>query len=170
MTTHSPEVHVRRLGLHLGSWVAAVIALAAIVVAAVVGYAAAGGFTTESAPGQDVADRVATAWATGDAASVAAAYDPAVKVVLVYDDTEDVIATSAKELTGVIKGAIGFGNTSEQIGPVAYYKSAEDGDVYVATMVEVTGLGHAEGDPLVGFYRVRDGKVTKHIFLDAEHY
>lgn len=168
MTTYVPETHVHRPH---SSWLVAAIALAGIFVAAIVGYAVAGGFTTESAaPGQDVADRVAKAWATGDAASIAAAYDPKVKVILVYDNTEDVVASNIEELTTAIKGAIGLGNTYEQIGPVAYYESAEDGDVFVASMVEVEGIAHTVGDPLVGFYRVRDGKVTKHVFMDAEHY
>ena len=96
-------------------------------------------------------------------------YDPAVAVVLVYDNTEDVVASNAKELTDAIRGTIGFGNTYKQIGPVAYYE-AEDGDLYVAGMVEVKGPGHPNGDPLVGFYRVRNGNVAKHIFMDAEHY
>jgi hypothetical protein len=167
VTTYSPEARVRRP--HLSSWLVGLAGLAAIVVAAIVGYAVAGGFTTESPRGQDVADSVMQAWATGDSASIAAVYDPAVKVVLIYDNTEHVIASSAKELIGVIKGAIGLGNTYRQIGPVASYE-AKDSDLYVTSMVEVKGLGHPNGDPLVGFYRVRNGKVTKHIFMDAEHY
>ena len=117
-----------------------------------------------------MADRVAKAWATGDAASIAAAYDPKVQMVLVYDKREDVIASNIKDLTTAIKGAISFGNTYQQVGPVAYYQSAEDGDVFVASLVEVKGMAHTVGDPLVGFYRVRDGKVTRQIFMDAEHY
>lgn len=168
MATYAPETHAHRPH---SSWLVAAIALAGILVAAIGGYSVAGGFTAESAaPGQDVADRVATAWATGDAASIAAAYDPKVQVVLVYDDTEDVIATNINELTTAIKGAIGFGNTYQQVGPVAYYRSAEDGDVFVASLVEVKGMAHTVGDPLVGFYRVRNGKVTRHVFMDAEHY
>ncbi len=137
----------------------------AIVAAGIVGYALAGGFTTESAPGEDVSDRVMNVWATGDAASVRATYDPAVLVTL----DADVVASSAKEVAEVAGNAIANGNTYKQIGPVAYYKSKENGDIYVASLVEVTGAGHPVGDPLVGFYRVRNGKVIRHIFIDAEH-
>lgn len=168
MTTYAHEAHVHRP--HLGYWLVAIVAVVLILAAGIAGYAIAGGFATEATQGQDVADSVMEAWATGDAASIAAAYAPAVKVVLVYEGTEDVVASNRKELTDAIKGAIGFGNSFEQIGPVAYYESTEDGDVYIAAMVEVKGLAHRAGDPLVGFYRVRDGKVIRHVFLDAEHY
>jgi hypothetical protein len=42
--------------------------------------------------------------------------------------------------------------------------------MYVASLVEVKGTGHPAGVPLVGFYRVHDGKIIRHIFMDAEHY
>jgi hypothetical protein len=166
MTTYSPEVHVRRP--HISFWLVALTGLAAILLAGVGGYAIAGGFTTESTPGQELSDQVLKAWATGDAASIAATYDPAVKVLLIYDNTVDG-GVGTKELTGAIQGAIGIGNTYKQIGPVSTYE-AEDGDLYVGTTVEVKGPGHPVGDPLVGFYRVHDGKVIRQIFLDAEHY
>lgn len=137
----------------------------AILGAGIAGYALSGGFTPESAPGQDVSERVMDVWSTGDAASVRATYDPAVLVTL----DADVVASSAKEVSEVVGNAIAYGNTYRQIGPVAYYKSEEDGDVYVASLVEVRGTGHPAGDPLVGFYRVRDGKVIRHVFIDAEH-
>lgn len=167
MTTYSPDVHVRRP--HINSWLVAVTGLVAILLAGIAGYAIAGGFTSEASRGQEVSDRVMKAWATGDAGAIAATYDPAVKVVLVYDNTEDVIARNAKDLTTTIQGAIGFGNTYTQIGPVSTYE-AEDGDLYVASTVEVRGPGHPNGAPLVGFYRIHHGKVIRHIFLDAEHY
>ena len=65
--------------------------------------------------------------------------------------------------------AIGFGNTYRQVGPVSSYEAA-DGDLYVASTVEVSGLAHPDGSPLIGFYRVHNGKVIRQIFLDAEHY
>jgi hypothetical protein len=143
--------------------------VAAIFAAAVAGYAVAGGFSSEAAPGQQVSDEVMKAWATGDAASIEAIYHPAVKMVLLYDGEDHVVASSRKETTAAATGAIDFGNAYSQIGPVASYV-AEDGDTYVATLVEVTGPGHPDGVPLVGFYRLRDGKVIRHIFMDAEHY
>jgi hypothetical protein len=167
MSAYAPEMHVRRP--HVSSWLVAVAGLVAVLLAGIGGYAIGGGFATESSPGQDVSDRVTEAWATGDAASIAAAYDPAIKVVLIYDNKEEVIAGNVEELTGAIQGAIGFGNTYTQIGPVSTYE-ADDGDLYVSSTVEVRGLGHPEGAPLVGFYRVHDGKVVRQIFLDAEHY
>jgi hypothetical protein len=55
------------------------------------------------------------------------------------------------------------------VGPVIDYQVPE-GDLFVATLVEVVGPGHPSGDPIVGFYRVHDGKVTRHVFTDVEHY
>jgi hypothetical protein len=167
MTVYVPGVHVRRP--HLNAWLVALVGLVAIVLAGVVGYAIAGGFTTESSPGQKVADRVLNAYATGDAASIAATYDPAVKVVLIYDGAEHVIASNAKEETGVIKDAIASGVTLKQIGAVSTYE-AEDGDLYVAHSIELTSPTHPNGIPVIGFYRVHDGKVIRQIGLDAEHY
>lgn len=167
MTTYAPEVHVRRP--RINAWLAGIVAAGAIVLAAIAGYAIAGGFTSESSTGDEIADGVMNAWATGDEAAIAAVYAPGVKVALIYDELEEVIAADRASLTAAIKGAIAMGNTYEQIGPVATYTTA-DGDLYVSTLVEVKGAAHPDGDPLVGFYRVRDGKVTRHIFLDAEHY
>ena len=79
------------------------VGLAALSLAGVAGYAIAGGFASESSTGQDIADKVMNAYATGAAATIAAAYDPAVKVVLIYDGAEHVIARNVTEQTGVIK-------------------------------------------------------------------
>jgi hypothetical protein len=86
---------------------------------------------------------------------------------MVLDD--ETLAENREEITSVITGAISFSNTYQQIGPVTEYV-ATDGDLYVATLVEVVGGGHPDGDPIVGFYRVKDGKVIRHVFIDAEHY
>lgn len=64
-----------------------------------------------------------------------------------------------------IATAIGIGNTYTQVGPVA-----EDGDMYIGTLVDVVGGAHPNGDPLVGFYRVRNGEVIRHVFMGAERY
>jgi len=167
MTTYAPEAHVHRP--HVSPWLAAVIALAAILAAGVACYAIAGGFTTESGTGQEVADRVMNAYATGDTASIAAIYDPAVKAVLIYDNAEHVVATNSMELTGAIKAGLDYGNTFKLIGPVSTYEAA-NGDLYVVHIMEVTGPGHPNGDPLVGFFRVHNGKVIRQIGLDAAHY
>ena len=121
MTTYSPEVDVRRPAHQLLARCGHRARSNSM--AGMGGYAIAGGFTAESSPGQEVSDRVMDAYATGDAASIAATYDPAVKVVLIYDNTEHVIARNTKELTGEITGAIAFGNTYRQIGPVSTYEA-----------------------------------------------
>lgn len=69
--------------------------------------------------------------------------------------------------TDPVDGCIG--NTYRQVGSVVEYLAA-DGDLYVATLVEVVGPGHPDGVPVVGFYRVKDGHVIRHVFMDAEHY
>jgi len=168
MTAQAPEV-ARRPGTKF--WLVAVSGLAAVLLAGVVGHAIAGGFTTESAPGQEVSDRVMKAWATGDTAAITAAYDPAVKFVLEYPGRPpgEGDTANAEQLTATIAGAIAIGNTYKQIGPVSYYETS-DGDVYVATLVEVTGGVHPVGVPVVGFYRVHDGKVIQHIVMDVDQY
>ena len=146
-----------------------VVGLMAVLLAAVAGYAIAGGFASGSSTGQSIADKVMNAYATGDAAAIAATYDPAVKVLLIYDGAEHVIASSAKEEAGVIKDSIASGVTLKQIGPVSTYE-APNGDLYVAHTIELTSPSHPQGIPIIGFYRVHNGKVTRQIGLDAEHY
>lgn len=114
--------------------------------------------------GASVSESVMTAWASGDQADIDAIY--AEDVVMALDG--ETLAENRDEISSVIASAIGGGNTYEQVGPVAVYV-AGDGDMYVGTLVEVVGPGHPIGVPVVGFYRVRDGKVIRHIFMDAEH-
>lgn len=159
---HPPRPHVRVLLL-------GVIAVVAVLLAGAAGYALAPGFTAESSPGQQVSNRVLNAYATGDAASIVATYDPAVKVILIYDGTEHVIASNIEEQTGVIKDAIAIGETLKQIGPVSTYEAA-NGDLYVAHTLELTSPYHPDGIPLIGFYRVHNGKVIRQIGIDTEHY
>jgi hypothetical protein len=114
--------------------------------------------------GAAVADSVMAAWASGDQADIDDIY--AEDVVMALDGMT--VAESGEEITSVITTAIGIGNTYRQVGPVAVYV-AEDGDMYVSSLVEVVGVAHQVGDPVVGFYRVRDGQVIRHIFMDAEN-
>jgi hypothetical protein len=122
-----------------------------------------GGF--DSSPGQEVSDRVMRSWTSGDPRDIEAAYDPAVTMVIDGDQ----LAADRAEIGDVMAGAIDLGNTYEQIGPVTSY-TASDGDLYVATLVEVVGPGHPEGAPIIGFYRVHEGKVIAHVFIVAEQY
>jgi hypothetical protein len=167
MTAFASRVQTHRPHLRLSVVVAAA---AALCVAGVIGYAIAGGFSGNSTPGGDVSSNVMTVWRTGDTAAINALYVPSVKFVLEYPGraaTE--VETTRKQLTDTIKNAIAIGNTYTQIGPVSTYTTA-DGDTYVASLVEVKGPGHPSGVPVVGFYRVHDGKIVRHIFMDAEHY
>ncbi len=119
----------------------------------------------DASPGSDVSQDVMRAWESGDLADIEAVYDPS--VVMIIDGEE--LASDRDEIGSVIAAAIGLGNTYDQLEPVAVY-TAGDGDVYVAGIVEVVGPAHPDGVPLVGFFRVRDGKVVRHVFMDAEHY
>lgn len=139
--------------------------LFALVVALVVVTACSSEDTAVDETGASIAESVMTAWASGDQGDIDAIY--AEDVVMVLDD--ETLAENREEISSVITGAIGFGNTYTQIGPVAVYV-AEDGDMYIGTLVEIVGAGHPVGVPAVGFYRVRDGEVIRHIFMDAEHY
>jgi hypothetical protein len=113
-----------------------------------------------------VADMIMEAWAPEyDEAKVEAIYDPEVLMKL---DT-DVLAADREEIKSVISGALRMGNRYTQVGPVIPYER-DDGDLYLASLVEVHGAGHPTGDPVVGFYRVRDGKVIRHIFMYAPDY
>jgi hypothetical protein len=120
---------------------------------------------SDTGAGQAISDRVMEVWATGDAADIDAIYDPDVTMML---DT-DVLATDREEITDVIEGAIHLGNTYRQVGPVIEYVDAI-GDMYVGSIVEVNGVAHRKGDPVIGFYRVHDGKVIRHIFLYGPQY
>lgn len=115
--------------------------------------------------GASVAEAVMAVWATGDQADIDAIY--AEDVVMVLDKVT--VAEDRTEISSIITGAMGIGNTYTQVGPVAVYV-ADDGDMYVGTLVEVVGPGHPTGDPIVGFYRVRDGEVIRHVFMEAPSY
>ena len=167
MTAYAPDIPARRP--HIGWPLMVLVGLVALLLAGFAGYATAGGFASESSTGRDIADKVLKAYATGDAATIAATYDPAVKVVLIYEGAEHVIARNVTEQTGVIKDAIATGDTLKQIGPVSTYKAA-NGDLYVAHTIELTSPNHPDGIPVIGFYRVHNGKVIRQIGMDAEHY
>lgn len=133
----------------------------AIVVALIVVTACSSDDTNDDEDGASIAESVMAAWASGDEADVAAVY--AGDVVMVLDG--EALAENRTEIAEVIASAASIGNTYTQVGPVAVYEA--DGDMYVATLVEVAGAGHTDGDPLVGFYRVRDGEVIRHVFMYA---
>ncbi len=115
--------------------------------------------------GESVGDLVMEAWSGGDTAAIERIYDT--DVVMVLDG--DTVAENRQQITEIVEGAIGIGNTYQQIGSVAEYTDS-NGDLFIATLVEVVGPGHPTGDPIVGFYRVRDGKVIRHVFMDAAVY
>ena len=139
--------------------------LCAVAVSLAVVTACSSGDSADDETGAAVAESVMTAWASGDQADVDAVY--AEDVVMVLDD--ETAAENRNEISSVITGAIGIGNTYSQVGPVAVYV-ADDGDMYVGTLVEVVGPGHPDGDPIVGFYRVRNGEVIRHVFMYAPSY
>lgn len=136
----------------------------AVVVAALVGYWAGGGFTSD--PGEAVASRVDEAWATAEPEVVEDVY--ASEVVMVLNG--ELIADGRGELLETMETAVnGLGNTYTQIGPTSSYETAND-DLLVAGIVEVTGPGHPSGEPLVGFYRVRDDQIVRHVFWQMPQY
>lgn len=168
MTAYASHADLHRPRLNL--WLVVAAAAAALIVAGVAGYAIAGGFSSESSPGQDVSNKVMAVWTTGDTAAINALYAPAVTFVLEYPGrTPTDVQTNRQQLTDTIKNAIAYGNTYTQVGSVTSYTAAE-GDTYIASLVEVKGPGHPSGIPVVGFYRVHNGKIIRHIFMDAEHY
>jgi hypothetical protein len=119
----------------------------------------------DAGPGQAISDKIMEVWATGDEAQIEAIYAP--DVMMMIDGEE--YAADRDGIKSVIRGAIGIGNTYRQVGPVIDYVDS-GGDLYVGTIVEVNGMIHQKGDPVVGFYRVRDGKVIRHILLYGPEY
>jgi hypothetical protein len=115
---------------------------------------------------QTVADMIAQAWTPEyDEAKVEAIYDPEVLMML----DADVLARDREQIKSVIEGGLGVGNRYRHISPVVGYED-DDGDLYIAAIVEVGGTYHPSGDPVVGFWRVHDGKVIRHIFMYAPDY
>jgi hypothetical protein len=115
---------------------------------------------------QAISDMIAQAWTPEyDEAKVEAIYDP--EVLMMID--MEVYAADREEIKSLIRSALGAGNRYTQIGQEIDYVD-EDGDLYLASIVEVTGVAHQTGDPVIGFWRVRDGKVIRHIFMFAPDY
>ena len=167
MATHAPRAHAH--WPNVNSWPAAALGLA-LVIAGLVGYAVAGGFTGEAtSPGQAVADRVNNVWATADPAAIRATYAANVKFLLEMPGERAQFSNRAQLADTIHSAVIVAGYTYTQIGPVSSYTAA-DGDMYVTSLIEIRGSGHPSGVPAVGFYRVHNGKVIRQIFMDAEHY
>jgi ketosteroid isomerase-like protein len=167
LATYAPEVRAHRI--HANWRLVALVALAAAV-AGLAGYAIAGGFSSETNAGQDLSSRVMSVWASGDTAAINALYAPNAQLVGEYPGrpaSEGDMNRAA--VTETIKHAIAVGNTYTQVGPVTSYTAA-NGDMYVSSLIEVKGSGHPVGDPMVGFYRVHDGKIIRQIFLYAPGY
>jgi ketosteroid isomerase-like protein len=137
----------------------------AVIVALIVGVAVAASLLTGDGGGRAVSDQVLEAWATGDQATIDAIFAEDVRAVI----DGQMVAESREQLSAEIKGAVACGNTYQRVGPVSEY-FATDGDLYVSYLLEVATTGHPEGVPVVGFLRVRDGEVIRHVFMDAEHY
>jgi hypothetical protein len=122
--------------------------------------------TTPAADIEAIADLIMQAWAPDyDEAKIEAIYHP--DVVMMLD--ANVIAADREELKNVARNALRLGNTYTRVGPVIPYESA-DGDLYLASVIDVRGYAHQSGDPVIGFYRVRDGRVIRHIFMEASGY
>ena len=168
MATYAPEARAHHI--HVNWRVVALVALAAVV-AGLAGYAIAGGFSSsEPNPGQAVSSKVMSVFASGDTAAINALYAPNAQLVGEYPGRPiSELDKNRAQLTATIKHAIAVGNTYTQVGPVTSYTAA-NGDMYVASIVEVKGSGHLTGDPLVGFYRVHDGKIIRQIFLYGPGY
>jgi ketosteroid isomerase-like protein len=143
------------------SWMlVAVVGVMAFVVGA--GVALALGQSTDDDPGSDISDAAMVAWATADPEDIAAIY--AEDAVFIFDG--EPLAAGLGEITDMIGDVE---NTYETVGSVSSCEAA-DGDLYVSALVEVVGPGHPLGDPVVVLYRVHDGKVIRHVVMDAEHY
>lgn len=120
----------------------------------------------EDGEARAAADQVMEAWATGDQATVASAYAEGVRMVI---DSET-LAENREQMVDHITFVIGWGNTYRRVGPVSEYVTT-DGDLYVSFMIEgKAGTEDAEGVPIVGFLRVRDGQVIRHVFMHADDY
>ena len=115
--------------------------------------------------GATISALVMKAWETGDQADIDAVYAEDVHMIL----DQETVAENREEISSVISQVMGFGNSYAQVGPVTTYTGI-DGDLYIGTLVEVRGAGHPRGAPLVGFYRVEDGQVIRHVFIEAEVY
>jgi cell division protein FtsB len=119
----------------------------------------------DDGPGESIAELAMEAWATGDQAAIDAIYAEDVQMVI----DGETIAENREEMTSTLNAALGIGNTYRLVGSTVEYVASDD-DLYVAALVEVVGLGHPTGVPVVGFFRIRDGKVIRHVFIDAEHF
>lgn len=143
-------------------WFLIVAAVLAVVLAALGGYALAGGFSTSE--GQHVADSVIQVWRTGNVADMNATYAPNVEV---GGDGNTAMLSRAQLQANIQTGLRLSGATGEnvirQIGPVSEYRDG-NGDLYVSTLVETYGV------PYSAVYRVRDGKVIAQEYLSPRDY
>ena len=168
MTAYAPQARLHH-HIHPRSRLIATVVLVALA-AGLAGYAIAGGFSSASNPAQDLSSRVMAAWASGDIAAINDLYAPNAKLVLEYPGRPaNEMANGRANIATTIAAVKGIGNTYTQLGPVTSY-TAPNGDLYVTSVVEVKGLAHQAGTPIIGYYQVHDGKIIRQIFLQAELY
>ena len=157
----------RRVSLRrsaLARWLVPVVVAA--IIALVAGAVMAVSLLAGNGEAQAAADQVMEAWATGDQTAIDAIYAEDVRMVI----DNETLAENRTQITDHITFVIELGNTYRRVGPVSEYVTT-DGDLYVSLMIEGTaGTGHPEGVPIVGFLRVRDGQVIRHVFMHADAY
>jgi hypothetical protein len=147
------------------TWLLASLAVVTLVIGGLGGWLIRGSSNPSSPAGQQLAeeitDKVMRAWTTGAAVDIDAVYASDATLVLDGEVLPGSMAT-------IVKGAIDYGNTYEQIGPASYFVPATaEADTYVSAMIKVTGKDHPHGDPLVTFFRVQNGKVVRHVSSQA---
>lgn len=114
--------------------------------------------------GAVIIEKIMRAWTSGSQIDVEAAYAPSAVIASV---DKSVVANNRDEIIQLIQGSLEFGNTWRHTGPPAAYPGSF-GRLFVTTMVEVTGLAHPDGDPIIFIFVVRDGQVVKQLMVDPK--
>lgn len=143
-------------------WMTAVLAVLAIGIGFGAGYLTFGSpFTSAEAwEAERVSSSVMKAWRTGDEVDIEAIYAPDAD----YRFGGRARAVNREGISAEISRAILVDNTYRQVGPATAY-TAWDGSVYVVTLIEATRNRIPEDEPLVAYYRVKDGVVTRHVVM-----
>ena len=120
--------------------------------------------------GDVIIERITRAWTSGSRTDIEAAYAPNAVVTTLDKEAwgeRSRVADNREEIIELIQGSLESGNTWRHVGPPAAYP-ASFGRLYVTTMLEVTGLAHPGGDPIVFIIVAREGQVVSQLMVEPK--
>lgn len=171
---------------------AAVVAIVALVLGGLGGYAMAGGFESNArehvaetaSPGQQIVDKVLKAWHTTNPANLKANIDAAFTPDAIWVQDGEVAWASRAEFTSMLSSVLRTSKAEpggiRQVGPVAEQAGdpGDEVDLWVSVLLYVLEPGEEDRSwspqnqgswyPMFGYLAVHDGKVIRSVGMSYD--